>query len=150
ALAESTSSGGSSIPCVADTLTPLLELARLLGGNAALEKRVRLGHEDPRAYFEKHQKEMVERGLDVPVSDSGWLALIDGLGRERLLLEIDWKEHPADIVDGLKRLKSARRARSVFDEASTSDIDASKCLERLAKRLGKHGLSLAALDIESD
>jgi hypothetical protein len=106
--------------------------------------RTAAAHDDPGAYLVAHADRLDERGIDEPIPELAWIALVDALADHDLLAEVDWKEAADEIVGRLRALRSAPP-----DEA-WSDLPTHEFLVWAGNQLAAAGTALAVLDIESD
>lgn len=131
----------------------LAALAALLApGEPAVADRVTSAHDDPDAYLSAHADQLDDRGIDEPVPDLAWIALVDALADHDLLAEVDWKEHSEEVIGQLRALRSAPanpEAWAWLDDADT-DVATHEFLDLAGARLSETGTTLAVLDIESD
>ncbi|NUT51518.1 MAG: hypothetical protein HOV94_30110 [Saccharothrix sp.] len=130
----------------------LVAVAALLAPDVPeVAERVAHAHDDPDGYLEAHADRLDERGIDEPVPELAWIALVDALDDHDLLAEVDWKEAADEVVARLRTLRTSP-AEPVWawlertpDELATYDF-----LEFAGDRLRDTGTTLAVLDIESD
>lgn len=131
----------------------LLALATLLApGIPDVPERVMNAHDDPDGYLRTHTDRLDDRGIDEPIPELAWIALVDALTDHDLLAEVDWKEAADEIVAQLRELRSSPAEpeswawfAEVADDLPTYDF-----LERAGDALRANGTTLAVLDIESD
>ncbi|CAL9572936.1 hypothetical protein SUDANB95_04833 [Actinosynnema sp. ALI-1.44] len=102
------------------------------------------------AYLREHADRLDERGIDEPVPELAWIALVDALADHGLLAEVDWKEAPDEIAAQLRALRSAPRADELWTSLAQSALPTYEFLEAAGERLRGTGTALAVLDIESD
>lgn len=112
--------------------------------------RVAAAWDDPDAYLREHADRLDERGIDEPVAELAWIALVDALADHGLLAEVDWKEAPAEVVRQLRALRSAPPAERVWTWSERHEAPTAEFLEAAGERLLGTGTALAVLDIESD
>lgn len=129
----------------------LAGIARLLApGEPEVAERVLRAYDAPEAYLSEHADRLEERGIDTPIDNLAWIALVDSLDDHHLLGEVDWKEAPEDIRYALDQLTS-RPADEVWawhdpeEHFFTHDF-----LERAGEHTYAAGKALVLLDIESD
>ncbi|MEV8435738.1 DUF6630 family protein [Actinosynnema sp. NPDC051121] len=131
----------------------LLALAALLApGIPEVAERVMNAHDDPDGYLRAHADRLDDRGIDEPIPDLAWIALVDALTDHDLLAEVDWKESADEIVARLRELRSSPaepESWAWFAEVA-DDLPAYDFLERAGDALRADGTTLAVLDIESD
>ncbi|MCE6998623.1 hypothetical protein LZG04_28060 [Saccharothrix sp. S26] len=130
----------------------LVGLAALLApGVPQVADRVASAHDDPSGYVEAHADRLDERGIDEPIPDLAWIALVDALTDHGLLAEVDWKEAGDEIVAQLRELRSSPADAGAWSwSADVADLPAYDFLERAGAQLRATGTTLAVLDIESD
>ncbi|WP_063775738.1 DUF6630 family protein [Streptomyces odonnellii] len=141
-----------------DRTTPvaeaLAELAELLApGRPAVTEEVLLAYEDPDTYVRTYAGRLDERGIDEPVDDLAWIALVDALTARGLLAEVDWKESGEEIRRQVRALESrpATDPWSLSGEADRAEeLDTYAFLTRYGALHLDVGTALAVLDIESD
>ncbi|PVE10877.1 DUF6630 family protein [Streptomyces scopuliridis] len=139
----------------AQALTALAEL--LAPGRAAVAEEVLFAYEDPDAYVRTHATRLEDRGIDAPIENLAWIALVDALTAQGLLAEVDWKEDGDEIRRQLRALES----RPAVDPWSLADpenadgtdpvaLDTAAFLNDAGRLHLDLGVALAVLDIESD
>lgn len=115
---------------------------------------VSLALEQPHGYFEKYEERLSERGIEEPLAQLAWFALVDVLIDHLLAFEIDWKAsglYVCDVVDELMDRKQMQLLDwEEFEDGDFNDLEPEECLEQVAKKLREVNVSLAYLDIESD
>jgi hypothetical protein len=133
------------------TRDALAGLARLLApGEPEVAARVLHAYDSPDAYLAEHADRLEDRGIDTPIENLAWIALVDSLTDHHLLGEVDWKEAPEDIRDALGQLTS-RPADEVWAwHDSEEDIFTHDFLKRAGEHTYAAGKALVLLDIESD
>ena len=124
----------------------LLKLTELLGGDARLCRAVEAAVDDPTAYFERAATALAHRVAE-PVTDLGWLVLIDGLERTGRIAELDWKEDPEDIAVALRGMVPRRAWKAI---AGLGGATCPEYLARATRALHGHRLALVWLDANSD
>jgi hypothetical protein len=73
----------------------VIELAGyLMAEDPSLAGEVRLAVASPDAYLGKFQERLSGRGIEKPIPDLPWIALVNGLEDRGRLHELDWKEAP--------------------------------------------------------
>ncbi|MFJ6671394.1 DUF6630 family protein [Actinosynnema sp. NPDC091369] len=131
----------------------LVGLAALLAPDAPdVAERVAAAHDDPDGYLRTHADRLDDRGIDEPIAELAWIALVDALTDHDLLAEVDWKEAADEIVAQLRALRSSPSGAAAwvwFDRAD-EDVPAYDFLERAGAELRATGTALVVLDIESD
>ncbi|MET9922400.1 hypothetical protein ABZZ04_35845 [Streptomyces sp. NPDC006435] len=136
-----------------DTVRTSLEALAVLLAPARpdVAEQVLHAHDDPEGYVRAHADRLDERGIDEPVADLAWIALIDALDAHQLLVEFDWKEDPQEIRAQLGMLASRPSVDPwvLFDAAETS-LPTHEFLTACGRHHREVGAALAVLDIESD
>ncbi|MEV1120726.1 DUF6630 family protein [Actinosynnema sp. NPDC049800] len=131
----------------------LVALATLLAPDVPdVAARVTNAHDDPDGYLHTHADRLDERGIDEPVPELAWIALVDALTDHDLLAEVDWKEAAGEIIAQLRTLRSSPTdptAWAWFTDL-TDNQPAYDFLDRAGTELRATGTTLAVLDIESD
>lgn len=112
--------------------------------------RVTSAHVDPDAYLREHADRLDERGIDEPVPELAWIALVDALTDHDLLAEVDWKEPAEEILSRLKALRSSPTQPEAWAWVDDADLATYDFLELAGDALRRVGTALAVLDIESD
>ena len=79
-------------------IKPLFDLAELLTNDTSLVTEIQLAENQPLNYLSQFTHVLEERGIDSPVPELPWLAMVDGLARRDLLVELDWKEDPEELI----------------------------------------------------
>ncbi|MFJ3589238.1 hypothetical protein OG693_37750 [Streptomyces sp. NBC_01259] len=132
--------------------TSLAAVAVLLApAHEAVAARVLHAHDDPTGYVRDHAGTLADRGIEGPVPDLAWIALVDALAEHRLLAELDWKEDSDEIRDRLRGLASRPSVDPwVLVEADDMLLPTHEFLEACGRCFRDVGAALAVLDIESD
>ncbi|WP_326953945.1 DUF6630 family protein [Amycolatopsis sp. NBC_01286] len=112
--------------------------------------RAAAAHDDPEAYLREHGDSLDDRGIDTPIPELPWIALVDALADHGLLAEVDWKEAPDEIVGRLRALRSAPAGDAAWASLAEADLPTFEFLELAGGQLAAAGTALAVLDIESD
>jgi hypothetical protein len=131
----------------------LIAIAALLApGEPAVADRVAHAHTDPDGYLQAHAGQLDERGIDEPIPELAWIALVDALTDHGLLAEVDWKEDTDEIIAQLRDLHSNPAQPEAWTWLATADTDLETYdfLELAGGELLDTGTALAVLDIESD
>ncbi|MFJ6570365.1 DUF6630 family protein [Streptomyces sp. NPDC091292] len=125
--------------------------ALLAPAHPEVAERVLHAHDDPAGYLRTYADELDDRGIDEPIPDLAWIALVDALDRHRLLAEFDWKEDPREIRARLGTLASRPSADPwVLLDAGDTNLPTYEFLEVCGRHYREVGAALAVLDIESD
>ncbi|MFG3397774.1 DUF6630 family protein [Streptomyces parvus] len=130
----------------------LVEIAALLApAHPDVAEEVLRAHDSPHDYVSAFADRLDDRGIDEPVDDLAWIALVDALAAHRLLAEFDWKEDPQEIRAQLRKLESRPSVDPwVLFEADASTLPADEFLHACGRHYREIGAALAVLDIESD
>ncbi|GGP45706.1 DUF6630 family protein [Streptomyces sindenensis] len=108
-------------------------------------------HDSPEDYVNAFADRLDGRGIDEPVDDLAWIALVDALAAHGLLAEFDWKEDPQEIRARLRQLESRPAVDPwVLFEAGTTALPTDAYLDACGRRYRESGAALAVLDIDSD
>ncbi|MFG2629593.1 DUF6630 family protein [Streptomyces sp. NPDC048473] len=132
--------------------TSLAATASLLApAHPAVAERVLHAHDDPGRYVRTHADRLADRGIDEPIPDLAWIALVDALDEHQLLAEFDWKEGPDEIRAQLGRLASRPSVDPwVLFDADDMFLPTHEFLEVCGRHYRDVGATLAVLDIDSD
>ncbi|MCX4678449.1 hypothetical protein OG413_24580 [Streptomyces sp. NBC_01433] len=136
-----------------DAVAPSLEaIASLLAPDSpAVAERVLRAHVDPGGYVRDHADRLEDRGIEEPVPNLAWIALIDALEEHRLLAEFDWKEDSTEIRARLTGLASRPSVDPwVLFDADEMLLPTAEFLDACGRHYREVGAALAVLDIESD
>ncbi|MCX4736577.1 DUF6630 family protein [Streptomyces sp. NBC_01363] len=136
-----------------DTVRMSLEATASLLAPAHPEvvEQVLHAHDDPESYMRTHADRLADRGIDEPIADLAWIALVDALYDHRLLAEFDWKEDPQEIRAQLSTLVSRPSVDPwVLFDADEMSLPTAEFLAACGRHYRDVGAALAALDIESD
>ncbi|MFJ1801361.1 DUF6630 family protein [Streptomyces sp. NPDC088180] len=130
----------------------LAEIASLLApAHPAVAEEVLRAHDRPHDYVNAFEDRLADRGIDEPVDDLAWIALIDALDTHGLLAEFDWKEDAQEIRARLRKLESRPSVDPwVLFEAEETLLPTEEFLHACGRRYRETGAALAVLDIESD
>ncbi|OWA15068.1 DUF6630 family protein [Streptomyces sp. CS057] len=130
----------------------LAEIASLLApGHPAVAEEVLRAHDSPHAYVSAFGSRLADRGIDEPVDNLAWIALIDALDAHGLLAEFDWKEDAQEVRDQLRKLESRPSVDPwALFETEEMLLPTEEFLHACGRRYREIGAALAVLDIESD
>ncbi|WNV86283.1 DUF6630 family protein [Umezawaea sp. Da 62-37] len=136
-------------PTARDALAALAAL--LAPGLPDVADRVTSAHDDPGGYLRTHADRLDDRGVDEPIPNLAWIALVDALTDHGLLAEVDWKEEPEEVTARLRALRSTPDASAwTWLDGTDTEIPTYDFLELAGDGLHAAGTALAVLDIESD
>lgn len=136
-------------PTAQEALTAITAL--LAPGEPDVAERVLQAHTDPDAYLAAHADRLDERGIDEPIPELAWIALVDALTDHDLLAEFDSKEDSDEIVAQLRGLRSSPSPEAwAWLAIADTEVPTYDFLELAGGELHKTGTALAVLDIESD
>ena len=138
--------------------TELLALCRaLLPGDTSLADEVGLAIARPDDYLVAFEERLADRGIspfDERLFNLPLIALLDGLRERGQLVEIDWREYPAEVVSGIDRLLNAQMDigdRWVWvDLEKWTNTSTDAFLKAIAERLQMQGLTRACFRTMSD
>ncbi|MDX3340495.1 hypothetical protein PV409_21285 [Streptomyces sp. ME02-6979.5a] len=132
--------------------TSLAEIAALLApAHPAVAEEVLRAHDSPHAYVSAFADRLADRGIDEPVDNLAWIALIDALDAHGLLAEFDWKEDAQEIRARLRKLESRPSIDPwVLFEARETGLPTDRFLDACGRHYREIGAALAVLDIDSD
>lgn len=130
-----------------DALTAIAEL--LAPGEPDIAARTTHAHTDPASYLHTHADQLDERGIDEPIPNLAWIALIDALTDHGYLAEIDWKEAPEEITGQLRALRTNTTHPDTWTHLDTT-LHTYDFLQHTGHHLTTTGTALAVLDLESD
>ncbi|WP_406458351.1 hypothetical protein OG782_35940 [Streptomyces sp. NBC_00876] len=135
-----------------DARTSLAGVAALLApAHEDVAERVLRAHDDPAGYARDHAGRLEERGIDGPVPDLAWIALVDALADHRLLAELDWKEDAQEVRSQLKALESRPSVDPwVLVEEDEMLLPTHEFLDACGRHYREVGAALMVLDIDSD
>ncbi|MEI5031924.1 hypothetical protein RB201_00585 [Streptomyces sp. S1A(2023)] len=130
----------------------LAAIASLLApAHPAVAEEALRAHDSPHDYVSAFGDRLEGRGIDEPVENLAWIALIDALGAHGLLAEFDWKEGAQEIRAQLRKLESRPSVDPwVLFEAEETLLPTEKFLHACGRRYREIGAALAVLDIASD
>ncbi|MGX8274064.1 DUF6630 family protein [Streptomyces sp. PBSH9] len=128
------------------------EIASLLApAHPGVAEEVLRAHDSPHDYVSAFADRLNERGIDEPVDNLAWVALIDALAAHGLLAEFDWKEDPQEIRAQLRKLESRPSVDPwVLFEADGTTLPTEAFLHACGRHYREVGVALAVLDIASD
>ncbi|MFB6904957.1 DUF6630 family protein [Streptomyces bacillaris] len=135
-----------------DVREALAAIAALLApAHPSVTEEVLHAHDRPHDYVSAFEDRLDERGIDEPVENLAWIALIDALHAHGLLAEFDWKEDAHEIRAQLEGLGSRPSVDPwpLFDAPELS-LPTDAFLHACGRRYREVGAALAVLDIESD
>ncbi|ROQ78204.1 hypothetical protein EDD95_4793 [Streptomyces sp. CEV 2-1] len=125
--------------------------ALLAPAHEAVAARALHAHDDPAGYVRDHAAALEHRGIDEPLPDLAWIALVDALAKHRLLAELDWKEDSDEIRSQLRGLASQPSVDPwVLVGADDMLLPTHEFLEACGRHYRDVGAALAVLDIDSD
>lgn len=136
----------------ADVRASLAAAAALLApAHQAVAEQVLHAFDQPGAYVRDHAARLADRGIDEPVPNLAWIALIDALADRHLLAELDWKEDSEEVRSQLKGLGSRPSVDPwVLVEEDEMLLSTDEFLNACGRHYRDVGAALAVLDIESD
>ncbi|WP_405634063.1 hypothetical protein OG543_00475 [Streptomyces sp. NBC_01178] len=132
--------------------TSLAEIASLLApAHPGVADEVLRAHDDPNGYVSAFEDRLEERGIDEPVDNLPWIALIDALAARGLLAEFDWKEDAEEVRAQLGALESRPSPDPwTLSEPAGTSLPTYDFLHACGRRYREIGAALAVLDIDSD
>ncbi|MFH9610926.1 DUF6630 family protein [Streptomyces sp. NPDC017448] len=132
--------------------TSLAEIASLLApAHPDVADEVLRAHDDPNGYVDAFEERLGERGVDEPVDNLAWIALIDALAARGLLAEFDWKEDAEEIRAQLTSLESRPSTDPwLLSGPAETSLPTYDFLHACGRRYRGIGAALAVLDIDSD
>ncbi|MFE2294081.1 hypothetical protein [Streptomyces sp. NPDC059452] len=130
----------------------LAAIASLLApAHPAVAEEVLQAHDSPHDYVSAFGDRLDQRGIDEPVDNLAWIALIDALDAHGLLAEFDWKEDAQEIRARLTELESRPSADPwVLFGAEETLLPTESFLHACGRHYREVGAALAVLGIESD
>jgi len=136
--------------------TALITLSEQLSAdseNVASEVVQALDH--PELYVEQWADRLANRGIEEPIPELAWIALVDALDEQGLVWEVDWKADAKDILFAVHSLLDRRgwhqpAADRQLEQAVRSGSHTYDHLCKLHESLRPHGIVLGNLDINSD
>ncbi|NGO84269.1 DUF6630 family protein [Streptomyces sp. 196(2019)] len=135
-----------------DVRDALAGIAALLApAHPSVAEEVLHAHDRPHDYVSAFEDRLDQRGIDEPVENLAWIALIDALHAHGLLAEFDWKEDAHEIRAQLEGLGSRPSADPwPLSGAPEPPLPTDAFLHACGRRYREVGAALAVLDIESD
>lgn len=131
-------------------LDALIAIGALIAPRAkTLAAHVTQAFQEPAAYVTAHADRMNDRGIDEPVDDLPWIALIDALHDAKALSEIDWKTEAEDVEWNIAKLARGFKLPPA-DDPDDDERATWELLELAGLALRKKKLQLAQLDMGSD
>ncbi|MFE1625302.1 DUF6630 family protein [Brevibacillus reuszeri] len=134
----------------------LLALSEKLSlGSENVVGEVVLALDHPELYVEQWEERLDNRGIEAPIPDLAWIALVDALDQLGLVWEIDWKQDAQTILFAVGSLLDRRgwllpAADRRLEQAISHDNYTFDLLGELHKWLRPHGIVMGHLDINSD
>ncbi|MFP3392788.1 DUF6630 family protein [Brevibacillus sp. SIMBA_040] len=134
----------------------LLTLSEKLSlGSENVVGEVVLALDQPELYVEQWEERLDNRGIQGPIPDLAWIALVDALDQLGLVWENDWKQDAETILFAVGSLLDRRgwllpAADRQLEQAISHDSYTFDLLGELHKWLRPHGIILGHLDINSD
>ena len=109
-----------------------------------------LALEQPGAYFAQFEDDLGNRGIEDAAYVTTWLALVDGLQRRNLNVEMDWKMGVDELVLSLATLRMAAQHNLRFGSLASGSSFGEAALTQTSAWLRTQGMALVSLDIQSD
>ena len=109
-----------------------------------------LALEQPGAYFAQFEDDLGNRGIEDAAYVTTWLALVDGLQRRDLNVEMDWKMGVEELVLSLATLRMAVQHSLRFGSLASGSSFGEEALMQTSAWLRAQGMALVSLDIQSD
>lgn len=136
-------------------LNLLLVLSKLITDDSSVASEIQLAENQPLNYQSQFANTLLKRGITSYVPELPWLAMVDSLARRNLLLELDWKDDPEELIaTALKLLVRHPDYTSISENLSNVepfiDEDIEEFLPQLNKKLEHFKVQLIWLDIASD
>ena len=134
---------------------PIIQLTQLLTEDETLKKEVLLAVDKPSEFVNQFRQPLLERGIEEPIDQLPWLALVHGLSHRNLLYELDWKESPEEVVGvALTLLENHGNYQEISSSLNNIepfiDEDIEEFLPQLNRKLESFKVQLIWLDIDSD
>lgn len=131
--------------------SPAAAASLLAPARPSVGEQVLHSFDHPEAYLRDHAGRPADRGIDEPVPDLAWIALVDAPADHRLLAELDWKEDPQEVRSQLRGLDPHP---SVDPWVLVGEDDMLLPADEFLRSCGRHyadvGAAPAVLDIEFD
>ncbi len=121
-----------------------------------IQKEVKLSVNKPKEYFSLFASDLAERGIEKPIVELPWFAMINGLYREGFLQELDWKSYPEDFVEAtLALIKCHSNSKQIKNqlldlEFLNNDLEVEEVIIKINKVLQEFNILLIIIDIDSD
>ncbi|SIT01148.1 hypothetical protein SAMN05421766_1075 [Zobellia uliginosa] len=130
-----------------EKIKALFDLMELITKDTSLAVEIQLAENQPLDYLNQFDGTLQERGIDRPIPELPWLALVDGLARRNLLVELDWKEDPEELIAVCQRLTENHSESTEIKTTLTSlepltGDDIEEFLPVLNRYINKHGIQL--------
>lgn len=136
--------------------TALITLSgKLSAGSEIVVGEVVQALDHPELYVEQWEDRLANRGIEEPIPELAWIALVDALDEQGLVWEIDWKADVEDILFAVHSLLDRRgwlqpAADRQLEQAVRSGSHTYDHLCKFHESLRPHGIVLGNLDIDSD
>jgi len=144
------------------TNNPLLDLATIISSsNQKVIDRVSYFNNSQELYFEHYNSELVEQGIDDVDEVTAEVVLVDALLHENLLVYVDWKQEPDDVLEQLVSLSKGRISNcesyaNLLNFYRNTEYGVGHFLDTqgdwpsIFNCIGSVGLKLLAIDEDSD
>lgn len=128
---------------------------KLSAGRDDVVGKVVQAWEEPELYVEQWGDRLANRGIEEPIPELAWIALVDALDELGLVREIDWKQDVETILFAVNSLLDHRgwllpAADRRLEQAIRLESHTYENLGELHDWLQPHGIVLGHLDINSD
>ncbi|RAV14815.1 DUF6630 family protein [Paenibacillus contaminans] len=143
-------------PTIFEKREALLALSgKLSCGIGTIAEEVVQATDHPERYVELWGDRLINRGIEEPIPDLAWIALVDALDEQGLVREIDWKQDADNILFAVHSLLDRRgwlqpAAERGLEQAISPGGYTFDHLRELHEWLRPHGIVLGHLDINSD
>ncbi len=131
-------------------LEALGRLAKLFCDDDAVLTEIALAWNEPGRYVAEFAERLSDRGIDAPIADLAFIALVDALQARKRCIEIDWKVWPKEMASAVRALlrtlkRTGWKTPKLDDGEELADL---MCV--VGSSLQGMGLSLCSLSHQSD
>jgi len=128
-----------------------MEIAKLLTDDESLLLKLKTCFDNPLHFFEENIDRYDERGIneDDGLGTIAWIAIADELLKEKLAVELDWKEELSEFVWQMKGLADKNNLE-LYEEDLDENDDIPTWCRILDGKWREKNYCIGAMDINSD
>jgi hypothetical protein len=131
-------------------LQALGRLAKLLCDDDTLLDEIGVAWNEPERYVTARAERLSDRGIEKPIPQLAFIALVDALQARKRCVEIDWRADPRDMVKAVRTLLRGFQRKGWKPPRLEDGVELAELLSVVGSSIEGMGLSLCHLDHQSD